>query len=201
METRILFHIQRHPVRSTPRFSVGKSYEIFEPFNDFWKFYTTYNPHVLMNGGVPTGIAKFAYYCVQNKQIDQSGLAILADTLKETGMLMREYVFETVRASRFPEKPSRQKCIWLTEENQVKYWFNWLNDNSSSYSVFQLECTGRFHTGGQVYLNSDIMGFSELESNANMYWHGLNTEGFQNHEIIFTRKAKVIGKHEVAEFR
>jgi hypothetical protein len=198
MET--YFHIHKQVKGTDPEYKKGETYIVFEDCNRFWDFYRTYSPNIMMGDGHICGPSRFAYYCYESNSIDRNGLFIISNIFKETGMLIRELIFEEIRKSEFPDLPSRQKCIWLTKKDKVKFWYDWLNDKQSEYSIFELGCDGIYHIGNQSFLNSDIDGFNNYQVNARKYWSGELVNSHDNNEVIFSGKIKVENIYSFDEF-
>jgi hypothetical protein len=110
-------------------------------------------------------------------------------------------IFEDVRKIEFSDLPSRQKCIWLTKKDKILFWYDWLNDKQSEYTILEMECNGKSHIGNQGFLNSDIDGYINYQANARKYWSGEMIDLQDNNEIIFTGKIKIVNSYGVDEFR
>jgi hypothetical protein len=198
MET--FFHIHKQVKGTEPEYKNGETYTVFKGYNRFWEFYKNYSPSIKMPDGHICGPSRFAHYCYESNSIDRNGLYILSDILKESGMLIRELVFEEIRKNEFPDLPSRQNCIWLTKKGQVEFWYNWLDDKQSEYTIIEMECDGIYHIGNQSFLNSDIDGYNNYQDNARKYWSGELVDRHDNNEIIFIGKVKIKTSYNIEEF-
>lgn len=62
---------------------------------------------------------------VLNFEVTQNSITFLYQNLKdiskETTFYIREQIFEDVRSKSYPMLPSRQKCLWVCEEDQLPY--------------------------------------------------------------------------------
>jgi hypothetical protein len=192
VERRRLYHIHTHLESEQPFFEEGKKYTVFARSNHFWSFYETWHPQITLPSGRKCGPAKFAYYCVKDQSIDLQGLAAVANQMKEVGMLLRELIFEDVRAKSFADLPSRMNSIWLSEADDIEYWTGWLKRPGIRIRTYEVDCCGRFHRGGQQYLDSDIDGYSAIVENATRYWRGDDPTGNGRFEILFHGEMTVL---------
>jgi Protein of unknown function (DUF2441) len=84
--------------------------------------------------------------------------------LKEQCTLIREYIFEEVRANYFPQLPSRRTCIWVVEKNAVPYW--WARLDGEHKEIFRLDLTGVLHRADERHLAADALSLTELRAMA-----------------------------------
>lgn len=130
------FHISRN----SSLMETGKEFFIGKEKNPFNKFFDERNmDYVTLNGQLlQNHLAINAMKAILNgdknellKHLNPDPIAMityLEDRLNHYLKFKRETVFEEVRKEFFPEKPSRQRCIWVIppEEKALKYWWNCL---------------------------------------------------------------------------
>jgi len=109
-------------------------------------------------------------------------------------ILFREEVFEKVRQSEFPTKPSRYKSIFLCETKDMLAQFLQLANRSLDliYEVELLDATAPIHRG--CLLNLDFAPQENMQSftlKARAYWNGANV---QRPEIASTSSIKIISQ-------
>lgn len=109
-------------------------------------------------------------------------------------MLVRELVTEEVRKARFDRLPSRQTCIWASEDlGLARFWVQRLNGPAQ---IAELEVTGAIHRADSALLLGDSEPFSETYQNAEAYWRG-DTSSKAEPEVLFAGQARVVGWHSV----
>ncbi|MBD9987699.1 MULTISPECIES: DUF2441 domain-containing protein [Citrobacter freundii complex] len=91
--------------------------------------------------------------------------------------LHREMVFEKVRSSMFPERPSRQTCTYLLPEKEdLSLWMNNLNETHSPWSLLRVEPLSDaivFETReGPLHNLRPTYNDDQMISKAAEYWSG-----------------------------
>ena len=117
-------------------------------------------------------------------------------SLAQSRKMLREILFENCRAKYFSELPSRQKCFWLSDKEQIEKWWTEFDDNENKL-IYKVSVTGNlFHADGS-FIQMDIFKFTDFTELANKYWQGQfnsNTDLAQK-EIIFEGKLKILSEH------
>ncbi|WP_394774460.1 DUF2441 domain-containing protein [Flavobacterium sp.] len=118
-------------------------------------------------------------------------------SLAQSRKMLREIIFEDCRTKYFFELPSRQKCFWLSDKEQIEKWWTEFNDNENKL-ICKVSVTGNlFHADGS-FIQMDIFKFTDFNELANKYWHGQinsNSDLIQK-EIIFEGKLKILSKYD-----
>ncbi len=198
MKTSIYWHIHKYEKNGLPFFKIGDTVNVFPGNNKFWSFYKNMQFDFFVEPGHSKLPASYAQYCLERNQIDPNGFPYIANAIKEAGMFLRELIFEEIRKSEFPNAPSRRNCIWLTEENNLKFWTDWLKNDFENICYVQFQCSGNFHIGNQTFLNSDIDNYDHYVLMARSYWSSKDIELRSNNEIIFTGDVTVLDvKNEI----
>jgi hypothetical protein len=87
--------------------------------------------------------------------------------------LLREMEFENIRREQFADRPSRMRCIWLTDDlDRAAYWCDRLN-KSGGPRVVQVEVDGNLHEADGRHLSDESSSLSELRAAAQNYWRGV----------------------------
>ncbi len=108
--------------------------------------------------------------------------------------MLRELVFENVRLSYFPDKPSRKTCLWVTNDlNVAKYWMGRL-PHQGKKKIFELELVdGQVHETWEDYLTTKMENIAELEVRAESYWRGEQPAQSQGErEIMLSGIVKIV---------
>lgn len=105
----------------------------------------------------------------------------------------RELIWERIRAESYPEKPSRQKCLWLAEgEENLQYWLSQLG-RPEDIHVFRLEIDGVTHDASDEHLMNDHVTYDQAIIMAKSYWNG-DISNVVAKEVLFEGRAKVVGQ-------
>lgn len=104
----------------------------------------------------------------------------------------RELIWEDIRAARYPEKPSRKKCLWLAEgEDNLNYWLSKLG-SANDLLVFRVEVDeGITHDASDEHLMSDNMAYNEAIAMAECYWNGEISNPIAK-EVLFEGRLRVL---------
>ena len=115
VQNKILYHISRKI-----NWNKGDKLVIGENENPFWNFSKNYSPQYLVNGQPIPVFQMFEQF--SNFDLTQDNInflyQVLKDVSKETAFCIREQVFENIRKEFYPDLPSRQKCLWLTDHQR-----------------------------------------------------------------------------------
>lgn len=116
------------------------------------------------------------------------------DVLRRYLLLVREYVFEDVRFNSFSALPSRQKCLWVIEDNgnineSIEFWWNELNREGK---LLKLEINGDLFQSDETHLGLELVPIESLKSKAESYWRGELRDDPTHYEYLFIGDAKVL---------
>lgn len=167
IKNRILFHISREN-----NWKVEDKITSGERENPFWLKCKNYSPKINKDNHIITMFEMFD----QNPSFEATQDSIdflyqqLKNVSKETAFYIREQVFEEVRKEFYPQLPSRQKCLWLSEEDQLPYWKS-IVDNEQGY-LLTLELNGKVFCGDEYWLKADTFSSIEYVDRAKHYWSG-----------------------------
>ncbi len=116
------------------------------------------------------------------------------DCLRNTILINRELIFESVRNEFFPNLPSRQKCIWLIPNNDdsLDFWINILKSKGSHHKLFRIETVnGTIHKATQQWLEGGTISINQWQHMATNYWKGVNS-GKIDDEILYQGRIKIL---------
>ena len=108
---------------------------------------------------------------------------------------LREVVWEDIRKTEFPDRPSRQRCIWLIpNQNGLRFWLHQMGVNvrDIGWQVVRVRVQGRLHKANQNYLLRDTEPMPDTIEKARKYWRGDEVEGeAETEEILFEGRMRV----------
>ncbi|MBP3836570.1 MAG: DUF2441 domain-containing protein [Pyramidobacter sp.] len=116
----------------------------------------------------------------------------LSEFIRELTACLREEIFEDVRKSQFPDRPSRKTCLYVCDESKVNYWKEQLSAPGVSLTTFRLSLTGTIFRADERYVHLDEYGTEFFRKNAEKYWQGVQGNDNADEEILFWGKAKII---------
>ncbi|EOJ5472839.1 DUF2441 domain-containing protein, partial [Escherichia coli] len=103
----------------------------------------------------------------------------------------RELIWEAVRVEYYPKKPSRQKCLWVSQgEESLYYWISQLGlgDNQT---VFRVELDGVIHEASDEHLMNDDIPYDIALEKAHKYWSGEIVDPLKK-EILFEGNMRIL---------
>ena len=106
--------------------------------------------------------------------------------------LQQEIIFENIKNKINIELPSRQHCIWVTENiNELCQWIKMFEDQPSR--ILKLRLNGNIHTTSGEFI--DIIKNKNIKnaiSNAKEYWQGTSNNKVNEIEYLFEGKVEII---------
>ena len=107
---------------------------------------------------------------------------------------IREEIFESTRKELNPELPSRKKCLWLCNEDNLEFWWSSISDLQKR-KIIELELNdyGKLHISDEEFLDLDTYSIQEFSESSVKYWEGqVNSDS--KLEILYEGKFKVISE-------
>jgi hypothetical protein len=202
-----LFHVNRITGYSPDRLlSIGDVVDVGEESNPFFGYYHKQKrsyPVTIANNQVQeiSGLAFLRQ--VQEGKIQSPHLPNIAyDVANHFMMLSREMLWESIRLEKYPDLPSRQRCMWLVKDmNSLMHWRNKLqSENNTQYIEFS--ATGKIHECDASFLMGDSELLSVSYENAKKYWRGEMNATNSEPELLFEgtlEVTRVIPETEFAE--
>ncbi len=167
---RIKNEIMLHISRKTD-WKIGDIIDVGKNENPFWNKCRTFSPEVEVNGQKMPLFEMFTRY--ESFDVTENNINFLYSHLKgistEVAFYIREQVFEEVRKNKFNSLPSRHKCIWLTNNENLAYWKT-MSENRRA--LLTLEVNGDIFCGDGNWLTIDTLSSVEYEQRAFHYWNG-----------------------------
>jgi len=106
---------------------------------------------------------------------------------------IRELIMEEVRFKYFPTRPSRQTCMWFSDEQSLPYWEHIL-DRKKNKSIYEMEVEGNIFVSTGDLIPSGHLPHDIMFEQAMKYWDP-NPEYLQyrtDKEYLATGTAKVL---------
>lgn len=107
---------------------------------------------------------------------------------------IREQAFELVRLAQFPQRPSRTRCLWVSEtEDEARSWLKELKNSEDSFQILKLEVAegANLHTASDGHILQAYDSDHHLTQSAQAYWRGEATDGGRT-EILLEGSARVL---------
>lgn len=103
----------------------------------------------------------------------------------------RESIIEDIRYEFYPEYPSRQSGLFLTDLSYVSSWVDNLNYNNH-YQLVKLRLKGKLHKCDASLIDIHPNNSNVISELAHKYWSGEITGNSQKIEYVFEGTAEVI---------
>lgn len=132
---------------------------------------TQHEQAVFLSQMYPDGLSKHGYNYLYNPG------PVMNDNSNESKALLIGLVFELVRLSHFPDKPSRYQSLFACQHlSEVRQFRELLADEQKSEQIriapiYEVITNGPVHRGDMRLLNSDCPVL-ELYRRAHLYWAG-----------------------------
>lgn len=118
----------------------------------------------------------------------------LHESLFKSLAWIREEIFENIRECDFKDSPSRKKCIWLTDYENLPNWWKMFEETKNK-KIFEIEIlnSGKIHLADANFIIAETFRISEFESLAESYWSG-KIEKKDEIEILYEGDFKIINE-------
>ena len=166
IENETMLHISRET-----NWKIGDKIIVGEDENPFWNVCRNFSPVVEVNGQKMPLFEMFTR--CESFDVTENNINFLYSHLKgistEVAFYIREQVFEDVRKEKFNSLPSRHKCIWLTDDENLAYWKTMSEERRA---LLTLELNGDIFCGDDNWLTANTLSSVEYEQRALHYWNG-----------------------------
>lgn len=121
--------------------------------------------------------------------------------------MVREFIFEEVRARQFPHLPSRQKCLWVIDDTPqaLDYWVNKadLTKINPDSDMVKFRLTGDIFRSSEEYLPIVGLTLDEWRRLALLYWSAVPPmhEDPNSIECTFVGTAEVLEITHLDQFK
>ncbi|MCK4661235.1 MAG: DUF2441 domain-containing protein [Bacteroidales bacterium] len=106
---------------------------------------------------------------------------------------IQEEIFEKVRLEKFPDLPSRQKCLWICSLDDLPKWLKIFK--GSENKILKIRVTGKIHKTDGLLIDSDTYFINEFEKRAIDYWTG-KIEHKDEIEFLFHGDLEVLNVYD-----
>ena len=167
-------------------------------FNPYYDYYSHYTPEfVLYNQSHPIqalpASVRELQECAASLDFNIRELinlpAKLSEIITDLTALIREEIFEDVRKTHFPDRPSRKTCLFVCDDISLDYWKKLLNYSNGGCQIFRLSLTGIIFRANENYVHLNEYGTTYFRDNAVKYWQGIQGDDNEDEEILFLGKA------------
>lgn len=178
--------------------STDRNYKVGDKLT-FGKVYNGQGNRILntkFNDG-KNAMYKLGFNYADSKNIfKKKGLVIdLCKTMQESDFVLRELAVEEVRKAKYPNLPSRLRCMFLSDTKQV------VLDNLKTFHLkgvgkhFQavaVKLTGELFYAKSVSLPRNGLSYGEYMEIADKYWSQDQDSSESVKEILFEGKAEIV---------
>lgn len=105
----------------------------------------------------------------------------------------RETILEEVRKEKYPEYPSRQTGLFLTDVRSLENWLSVLG--YTNYQLVSMKLNGKLHACDATLIDIHPNNKAVVRELANRYWNGEIVDGSKKVEYIFEGTAEVTKIH------
>ena len=121
----------------------------------------------------------FPYFEKYSRKNQIQLLEMVRDYVMLTSAFNREMMLEEVRRDKYQDKPSRFKCMFLTDEEGLNNWFEILKKSNVRFfyegenpiSVFEVEADGNIFVSTNKLLPSIDTKIQNMYFDAERYWN------------------------------
>lgn len=163
-----------------------------------------YSPSINLNEG--KGLQGIIHALLNDKEalIKQypDWTELMYDIISRSNRRYSEFVFEQVRGAFFPNLPSRTRCMFFCEKQNVEDWYSSMRLRSGleKLSIYKFELSGKIHKADQRWINQDVLSHANYVDAAKKYWTGVPFETSNPiNEILFSGKVRRIKKYDGIE--
>ena len=173
--------------------------------NDFISFYceilNQFNTAVMTSNNELESFDKIIKYYMKDENFGKIDRELAKRMMNEAKRIIananvfkREMALEECRKQFFPELPSRLHSIWVTDEKQLPFWREQLEEND--IELFELQLNGNLFKSSDKFIPNDYLKMYEINELAKKYWDPIfTTEEEENKaEYLFQGNVKVLRK-------
>lgn len=169
IEKQIMYHIS-----TDCSWNIGQVINAGESDNPFWNKCTDIALEVTVDG-IPMPLHQMIdRFSSTDFGATQQNIDFLYSNLKfiteETSLFIREQVFEDIRKMHFPHRPSRQKCLFTTDTDNLDFWKT-MSPNTQR-CILTLELTGELFRADEYWVKANTFSSVTFQERAMRYWAG-----------------------------
>lgn len=164
--------------------SIGDKITAGEIENPFWSMCKNFSPALDVYGQRMSPFEMFERYPTfppSNESINFL-YTHLKGISSECALYIREQIFEQIRKEKFDSLPSRHKCLWLTDNENLNYWKTKLEKN---HIILTLDLDGDIFCGNDYWLTANTLSSVDYEQRALHYWNGELNSQFGNEYLFY----------------
>lgn len=126
---------------------------------------------------------------------DKNLVVEMSKALSNYDFLLREFALEDVRKKEFPNLPSRFRCMFLSESEDVSLHDlqGFINRGAgTNLQVVKVKCSGEAHFVKDFAIGRQGLSFNEYKELARKYWAENNDSKIATKEILFVGDVEVV---------
>jgi len=201
-EYMILYHINNKPdvcLEVGKTITIGKDVNYL--FSGCYNLASSFLYNVDNSGKEPTNYYKpFREFLSGEKfnqlteEQKQNYINYLNEYLRKSNIFHREIILEEVRKKRFRRKPSRQKCIYLTDLQSLEHWVRILNGMKNKYEIYEVETMDEPFVSTDSLLPNVNRPLELQKKDAEHYWKPTQEDlrYATDREYLYTGELKVL---------
>lgn len=188
-----LFHI--HKLNNEDKnWQVGNVLEIGLNINYFTKFAYEFESKIRINDALYPCLNFFEYLENTDDLNTKNRLLSMSQSIiSEYQILVRELGMETVRKEKFPQFPSRNRCIWLCREDQIEYWTKMFEGD---FEIFQVQIFNPVFKSRNSLIPLPSDSYNDILKKAEYYWQYNAKDENEDDEYLYVGKLKIIKKYD-----
>ncbi len=131
------------------------------------------------------------------KKLKKNQLYELAHILEYYDVFVKELALEYVRASNFPNLPSRLHCMYLSINKDIalqniESMSKNLERNGSHFQAIAVKLNGVIFKAGKFYMTRESESYEYYKEKAYEYWSQKDLKDEEVKEILFVGEAEVV---------
>lgn len=148
-------------------------------------------------------IVSLVDYLIQ-KNVDRNTLKDILKRVKklafDAAMFKREMAMESFRRDYNNSLPSRQKCIYATDEAGIGYWGDIVLSSNTSCGVelFRIDPMDDVFKTNEIFIPNETLNYEKMYKNSYEYWSPkfkkLSQEDMQKNEYLVKGRVRVLEK-------
>lgn len=196
----IYYHIHKQN-KFDDLWQIGGSLEFCSPKNnEFFEYYETSEPafRIQQNfcGPVFAANRMLELTPILNQQDYINFVHWTGEVFIETGMYIREVIFEEERKKIDVNFPSRLNCIWVCRKEQVKFWYEKLGKTGV---IAKVRLNGKSLACDQEYVYRELLAHKTVRENAFKYWESHKSGLIKDEEILFEGTVSILDLYKSIE--
>ena len=131
------------------------------------------------------------------KKLKKNQIYKLAHILEYYDVFVKELALEEVRASKFPELPSRLHCMYLSISKDIalqniESMSKNIEKNGKQFQAIAVKLNGTIFRAGKFYMTRESESYEHYKEKAYKYWSQKDLKDEEVKEVLFEGEAEVV---------